>query len=122
MADLTRFTWRDGVLLTLLVVLPVVALAARGRAADTRRTVEISRDNRLIGIYPLAQDRVIPVGASFAVEIKSGRVRVLESDCPKGTCKLAGWRSRAGSALVCVPNRVVILIRGVTPDYDAETY
>jgi heptaprenyl diphosphate synthase len=46
------------------------------------------------------------------VEVRGGRVRVVEADCPNRICVRAGWRSREGEVIVCVPNRTVIRILG----------
>jgi hypothetical protein len=46
------------------------------------------------------------------VEVRDGRVRVAEADCPNRICVRTGWRSREGEVIVCVPNRTVIRILG----------
>lgn len=46
------------------------------------------------------------------LEVRDGRVRVAEADCPNRICVRTGWRSRAGEVIVCVPNRTVIRILG----------
>jgi heptaprenyl diphosphate synthase len=46
------------------------------------------------------------------VEVRGGRVRVADADCPNRICVRTGWRSREGEVIVCVPNRTVIRILG----------
>jgi hypothetical protein len=65
---------------------------------------------------------MVNVGADVKVAISRGRVRVAESDCPKGVCRHTGWQSRPGRVIVCLPNRVVVRIVGGEPPYDAESY
>ncbi len=74
------------------------------------------------------------------LQVANRRIRVLRSTCPNQVCVRQGAASRPGEMLVCVPNRVVILIRRaneakftktpddsttsgtMTSDYDAVTY
>lgn len=79
------------------------------------------------------------------LQVANRRIRVLRSTCPNQVCVRQGAASRPGEMLVCVPNRVVVLIRRAseakltqasddsttsdkttldtsTSDYDAVTY
>jgi len=59
------------------------------------------------------RDFTIPgVKGNMLLEVRDGRVRVRESDCPNRICVRTGWRSREGEVIVCVPNRTVIRILG----------
>lgn len=61
-------------------------------------------------IVPVDLDR----GTAY-VEIKEGRVRVLEMPdylCPLHICSNTGWISSSGQAIVCMPNRMVVSIVG----------
>ena len=42
-------------------------------------------------------------GYTLIVEIKDGKVRVKEADCPDRICVGTGAISKSGSAIVCVP-------------------
>ncbi|MBM3314959.1 NusG domain II-containing protein [candidate division WOR-3 bacterium] len=117
-----RFRPLDALLIALLLAAPVLALVRRDRTPATELVVDVSRDGRLVGTYRLDRDRTVDVGPDFKVEVSRGRVRVLDSNCPKGVCRHAGWRSAAGSSIICVPNRVVVGIRGANPEFDAESY
>jgi len=74
------------------------------------------------------------------LQMANRRIRILRSTCPNQVCVRQGAVSRPGEMLVCVPNRVVVLIRHAneaeftktpndsvtsdksTSDYDAVTY
>lgn len=56
------------------------------------------------------------------IEIGKDRVRMLESACPDKHCIEAGWISRPGEMIVCLPNRVIIRLLGVKEDVDDITY
>jgi hypothetical protein len=44
--------------------------------------------------------------------VERNGIRVLQSFCPNQVCVKQGAARRAGDMLVCVPNRMVVLIRG----------
>jgi hypothetical protein len=52
-----------------------------------------------------------PLGETV-VEVRGGRVRIAESPCPHQICVRTGWIERAGSMVVCLPNRVVVRVEG----------
>lgn len=79
------------------------------------------------------------------LQVANRRIRILRSTCPNQVCVRQGAVHRPGEMLVCVPNRVVVLIRRaneaefsrasgdstapgkstsdtMTSDYDAVTY
>ena len=41
-----------------------------------------------------------------------GRIRMLESDCPDGSCVRQNWVSSGMVPIVCLPHRIVIEIHG----------
>ena len=116
----------DLVLIAALLALPVWGLVRTWRAARERPVARIYQNNRLLGVYPLDRDQVIAIGdnarPAMRIEIKGGAIRVAESNCPKGVCKHAGRIRTPGRSIVCVPNRVLIELKGEAKDYDAESY
>jgi len=65
------------------------------------------------GIYPIIgkEDNLLMI-----IEISRGKVRVIESTCPDKLCVKSGWLESANSAIVCVPNKIVIHY-GIPPDF-----
>ncbi len=66
-------------------------------------------------VYDLAVDTMAtfegPVGETV-IEIVNNKVRVHESDCKNKVCVLAGWISKPGEWVACLPNNVFIVIQG----------
>ena len=124
--DLARLTVLDVLLIAALLALPGWALVRSWRAAREQPVAYIYQNNRLLGAYQLDRDQVIVIGdkarPDMRIEIKAGAIRVAESDCPKGVCKQAGWVRTSGRSIVCVPNKVLIELRGERREYDAESY
>ncbi len=60
----------------------------------------------LIKRLPLSSDCVFRINENFVIEIKSGKARVKETDCPGKYCVKQGWSDNI--PLICVPNETVI--------------
>jgi hypothetical protein len=123
---LVRLSVLDLLLIAVLLGLPGWVLVTSWRAAREQPVAYIYQNNRLLGAYQLDRDQVVVIGdrarPGMRVEIKDGRIRVAESDCPKGVCKHVGWVRTPGRSIVCVPNKVLIELRGERKGYDAESY
>lgn len=56
------------------------------------------------------------------IEIRGGKIRILDSDCPQKLCVHQGAIHTVGSLIVCVPNRITIWIKGKRQNlFDAIT-
>ena len=81
---------------------------------DARRTdavLEVSVRGEVVGRYPLSEDRVIEIGGNTA-EIKDGKVRMTEADCPDKSCVHTAPVGKDGGVIICLPNRIVLRITG----------
>ena len=61
----------------------------------------------------MSQDAVVAVTTDKGtneVEVKGGRVRVNDADCPNRDCVGQGWIDRAGQQIVCLPHELWIEI------------
>ena len=75
---------------------------------------EVKTPNRIYRIR-LNKDRIMTIKGKLGflkLEVKSGKIRVLDSPCPKKICINTGWISKPGQMIVCIPNRVIIKILG----------
>jgi len=77
------------------------------------KTVLIDLNGKPAFIFPLNEDRTIPVegpaGKTF-VQIRGSKVRIVDSPCPNKLCVKQGWIDKG--VLVCLPNRVIVTLRG----------
>ena len=53
------------------------------------------------------------------VDVERGRIRVSDANCSDRSCVRQGWASGGAFPIVCLPHRLVILLEGGVPDYDA---
>lgn len=111
----TRFSFADA-----LVILSVLSVAAllflcflRGAASDPSENRLVIRTQSEVLSYPLSSDRTIPVasdGYTLTVEIRDGRARVSDSDCPDQICRHMGWISRKGETVICAPAAIRLTV------------
>jgi hypothetical protein len=78
-------------------------------------------------IYPLPSDAELSVQGPLGltrVELRDGKVRILDSPCANKTCVSTGSISKPGQWIACLPNKVFVRVEGGTADdgVDAATY
>jgi len=54
------------------------------------------------------------------IEAESGRVRMIEASCPDGLCVRQGWISGGIIPIVCLPNRVIIILESAENVHDVD--
>ena len=102
------------VLLAISLLLGVLFLLIGDRGAEVTVTV----DGVMLGEYDINQPcRVeIPSGENGAgknlLVIEDGTARVESASCPDGICVHHRPISREGETIICLPNRVVITVKG----------
>ena len=126
-ADRVRPTPLDAlVALAVLAAAAAILFAFRPKSGNFL-TARIVLDNELVAELPLSaltQPVTLQVpGARYpiTVEAENGRVRVSHSECPSQDCVHTGWVSRSGGQIICLPNRLVIIVTGGGADADAVT-
>lgn len=77
-----------------------------GYASVQVNGVEISRHSLYLeGTFPLN-------GGTNTLEIKAGKARLLDADCPDKLCVKQGWVQYTGQCITCLPNRLTVTIVG----------
>lgn len=81
--------------------------------APKKNNVQIKSGGKVLYTLDLSQeaDRSFEVktdSGSNTVEIKDGRIRVSEADCPDKTCVRMGWLDSSAMPIVCLPHDLVI--------------
>lgn len=118
--------------LNLILVVVIAAVACAGLLATRLMGANTDADTATIVIrdgaqnvyeLPLGQDVSKTVTTDLGtnvIEIKDGRVRVEEADCPNQDCVHQGWIDAAGQQIVCLPHKLTVDIvdKGATATYD----
>lgn len=105
------------ILLAAVAVFSVFFFAARGEG----RTAKIYSGGDFVAALDLNVDQSYTVTSEWGsntVEIRGKRAFVTHADCPDRLCEKSGGVFEAGSSIVCLPNRLTVLISGKS-DIDA---
>ena len=114
----------DGAVAALVATLAIVtALCFYGRRTGAPQTVTITHRGALvqtIRLTGLTETKTVAIDGDYHLEIQvdSGGVCVVHSDCPGQDCVHTGRITRSGQSIVCLPEQVVIQLTGGTSDAD----
>jgi hypothetical protein len=77
-------------------------------------TVDLTKNRRfslesLTGTHP----------PDMEFEVSDGDIRVIKSGCPGGDCVHQGFASENGGVIICVPNRITVILSDTEKAYDA---
>lgn len=125
---LQQSKWGDYVVAAMFVVFASASVWLPSLAPENpqARLAQVTIANRRARDIDLRQPQTVSfqgLRGEVIVEVTGRRIRVRSSVCPNQFCVKQGFVSRPGQMLVCVPNRLVILITGTQQsDLDAITY
>ena len=83
-------------------------------AADAAFAV-VEVEGREVAVFPLDRDgrQVLQARTGeVVIEIRDGAARFAEAGCRNRICVLTGWIEGTGEIAACVPNGMVLLLRG----------
>ena len=110
----------DAILILALLVVLAIAGACFFLLRGEGSTVTIKVDQRVVGVYPLSEDRVVDIPSETGhnrLVIQDGKASMESATCPDGICVAHYAIHRNGESIVCLPNKVVVT---VTTDNAAE--
>lgn len=97
-----------GIFFAAALILGIQFLRSSGEYSE----VEIQADGELYGTYCLDKDQEINVNDTNTVLIKDGKVRMEWAECPDQICVKHRAIFREGESIICLPNEIVVTIRG----------
>ena len=102
---------RDIVLILSIALVGLCLLFFNGRKTTPGSSVVVEVDGKTVASYPLDTDGVFVLnGGTNTLEIKDGRARISDADCPNMQCVRQGWISRGGQSIVCLPNKLIVTV------------
>lgn len=115
--------------LILILVFIIIAGAVMGFLNVSKShggTVVISVDGEELTSFPLDEDTRYVIdgyhGGSNVLVIEDGSAFLESASCPDKLCVHMGKINKVGQSIICLPNKVVIEIRGKeNSDYDTVT-
>ena len=119
-----RFRRADAIAIAavMLFAAALLVLTVFTRPKGMMRTARVYRDGVLLCELPLDRDTEYTVRGRYnnLICVQNGAVAITESDCPGKDCMHTGFISEGGRSIVCLPNRVEIVLSGES-DVDAFT-
>ena len=114
------FSKNDLILIILLVLASAVMLIGISLFSKKGAKVVVSVDGKELASFPLSEDTVYNIsgyhGGENILEIKDGKAHLTNASCPDKLCVNMGYISKTGQSIICLPNKVVIEIKGNTKD------
>lgn len=102
-------------LLLIVFVLVGIAWTAHYFSAPRQQSsVYVYKDNAPFGVYPLSENRIVVIDEQNSIEIKDGRVRMNQADCPDKRCLKQGFTE--SMPIICLPNHLLIEIKSSEDD------
>ena len=102
---------RDIVLILAIALVGLCLLFFNGRKSTPGSSVVVEVDGKTVASYPLDTDGVFVLnGGTNTLEIKDGKARISDADCPNMQCVRQGWISRGGQSIVCLPNKLIVTV------------
>ena len=97
------------------VVIGVILLAILGILIfrTEGNTVKVTVDGKTFGEYSINVDRTVEIKSEFGsnlLVIKDGKAYVEQASCPDGICSSHRPIHYDGQSIICLPNKVVVLI------------
>lgn len=108
------------------LILAVSCLIAYIVSQNDGRTAVITQNGKVlytIGLDDVDDPYTIEIKGKYTntIRVEHGRVRVESADCPDQICAKHGWITEGGSPIVCLPNGLVIEIKGGSSAADTVT-
>ena len=103
----------DFILIVSLILISCVSLACLLIFRQDGKTVSVEINGEVVGEYSLDTDGEYPLnGGTNILIIENGEAYMRSADCPDRTCVRTGRVCYAGESIVCLPNRVAIVVKG----------
>lgn len=77
----------------------------------------VSVDGAIVTRLPLSEDTSLRLEDGTLLVVRDGMIWVEESRCPDGLCHEMGKISKEGQTVLCLPNRISIVISGEVDAY-----
>lgn len=93
----------------------------RNASSESGAAAAVFHDGEQIASFPLDKDGIYPFGEyGVTVEVKSGKVRIAEADCPDKICEKTGFISSPMQTIVCLPNKISVRILNSDTDSNID--
>ncbi|MBE6081251.1 NusG domain II-containing protein [Acidilutibacter cellobiosedens] len=110
----------DKYLIIIIIIISLISIIYVERDATSYNSKYISiqvngKEYKKITFNPKMVGKTIPIKTKYGynlIEIGDEKVRVIEADCPDKLDVKQRYISKPGETIVCLPNRLIIEIKG----------
>ena len=127
MAELKKNLAWIGVFALIAAACAIVILC-RANTAPRAKTAKILSDGEMVRVVDLENVKTpyeftvtSKDGGENTVRVENGRIAVVSADCPDKICVKRGFISGAQPPIVCLPNKLTVVVIGDDKDIDAIT-
>lgn len=106
------------IIVIVIILLPVAILLIN--LEDGRKAL-VKSGGKVIDTLSLEIDGTYTYKNDYGyniVEIKDGKVRVIEADCPNKDCVNKGYIKRNNESVICLPHKFEVTIKSNDNEYD----
>ena len=112
---------RELVMTVSLLFIAVISLIAVKIIPGEGKYAEVKIDDKVVAMYELSEDGEYTLnGGTNILVIKDGYAYLTYADCPDKTCVGTGKINRTGQSIICLPNRLSVIIKGEASEDDPE--
>jgi hypothetical protein len=113
----------EKILILVILLISVVSMGIiKFKSSSEKSNIVIQVDNKVEKKIPFNRLENKTYDFTFnnhigTIEVKDGKVRMLEMSkdiCPNAICSDTGWIETTFQSIVCLPNKIVVKIEGVT--------
>lgn len=118
----------DIVLILVVLAIGIGILLVTRSGREQGAYVVVMVQNREVARYSMTNNEVYDINANNGnngdndytnkIEINDGRVRMIEASCPNHLCIRQGWIRFEGQSIICLPNKVTVIVRGTGDGFD----
>ena len=116
MTDIPFIKKRDILILSAIFIL-CISFLILPKLFESGKTAEISIDGEIVKTVLLSKDDTFKLN-SFTIDVRDGAICVLDSPCHDKICVHTGYISKPSQTIVCLPERLIIKIKGEDKEAD----
>lgn len=99
---------RDWIIAAVILLMAAVVWLIAKPDHTQASALKIMVDGEIMGIYPLDENREIPIGDHNICRIEKGIVSMIWADCPDKICVKTKPITQTGETIICLPNKVIL--------------
>ncbi|HNX63577.1 MAG TPA: NusG domain II-containing protein [Oscillospiraceae bacterium] len=116
MTDIPFIKKRDIIILSAIFIL-CISFLIFPKLLNSGETAEISIDGEIVKTISLEKNDTFKLN-SFTIDVRDGAICVLDSPCHDKICVHTGYISKPSQTIVCLPERLIIKIKGEDKEAD----